>query len=84
MESQAAGIQFHDPASERNLAGHTVGEDEVDGDHDVRMTAEDADQQYARRLQAKMDAARYATAQRGYDLQKIQQTSQCPVVFCIL
>lgn len=67
-EYQAAGVQFYEPGShpQKNGGCTSLNEDETQ-DGDVKMTVEDADQQYARRLQAKMDAARYATEQRGYD-----------------
>lgn len=64
IECQTAGIQFHEPGSDGSKQAHCSGDQDDDGD--VKMTVEDADQQYARRLQAKMDAARYATEQRGY------------------
>lgn len=74
IECQAAGIQFYEPGSDSWKQAHCNSGDQ-DDDGDVKMTVEDADQQYARRLQAKMDAARYATEQRGYDLVIILQ---CP------
>jgi hypothetical protein len=59
LEQQSAGIQFHDNKP-KDGSGSCKDED-MSGP----TPEEDSDTQYARRVQAKLDAAKYAHSQRG-------------------
>ena len=58
LQQQSIGIQFNEKAA--GGAGPSKDVDMSD------IPTEDCDAQYARRVQAKMDAAKYLQAQRGY------------------
>jgi hypothetical protein len=61
------GVAFHELASSHKETGGRVSEPTTHTGY-CEQAATDADEEFARRLQAKFDAAEFATASRGFAL----------------